>query len=490
MPQSPKPPTDSVIPSAMPSMAAAGLETTLSMARTLVHPTRSPRRSTPARGPIARRGQRPTHTRYACGRGTSEDSVSNSGCVRPWIAMPTGDDVRAVDDRPARLCRRHEEPVPPPLLSSRSPAAAEAQREAGREAQRRTPAAIAGTRTRGDRAAASATYRAQRPHRGPRHRHPLGGVPRLGAVQRLEQRHPGGQQPVRRPAGRQERLQLPARRVGQPRGTHPGAAAGAQRRRLGRGQAHRLDHPRARPRQRRQGRDDLDPPRLLRPDPRTRQQQDQRGVCLRWRQAADPDRRAGHRRARRRLPRDRVRRLRRRRRQPRWRRRLRPVRHEGPGRRHRPEEGLPDPRRADRPRLRPRPQVRPARRHRPGRAAAPVPRRAAEEGGHAVDRADPVALQVVRRLGGDRARGRRDDVVQRRREDAPGAAGCRRRRHPLAGRADRVRRACRPRTRASPSSGTPRRPRRSSTPSSRTNPSRHRPRGPCRADPGGLTRGG
>ena len=45
-------------------------------------------------------------------------------------------------------------------------------------------------------------------------------------------------------------------------------------------------------------------------------------------------------------------------------------------------------------------------------------------------------------------------------------------------------------TPASPSSGTPRRPRRSSTPSSRTSPSRHRPRGPCRADPGGLTRGG
>ncbi len=39
MPQSPNPPTESVIPSTMPSIAAAGLETTLSMARTLVHPT-------------------------------------------------------------------------------------------------------------------------------------------------------------------------------------------------------------------------------------------------------------------------------------------------------------------------------------------------------------------------------------------------------------------------------------------------------------------
>ena len=35
MPHSPNPPTDSVIPSVMPSIAEAGLETTLSMARTL-----------------------------------------------------------------------------------------------------------------------------------------------------------------------------------------------------------------------------------------------------------------------------------------------------------------------------------------------------------------------------------------------------------------------------------------------------------------------
>ena len=34
MPQSPNPPTDSDIPSMIPSMASAGVETTLSMART------------------------------------------------------------------------------------------------------------------------------------------------------------------------------------------------------------------------------------------------------------------------------------------------------------------------------------------------------------------------------------------------------------------------------------------------------------------------
>ena len=283
MPQSPNPPTDSVIPSVIPAMASAGVETTLSMARTLVTPRGSPLRSDTSRDPDwpprAVDRQAPTHTRYACGRGTS-DEFGLEQRLRETMDRYAHRRRRPRRRRPpCRLCRRHEEPVPPPLLASRSPAAAEAQREAGREAQRRTPAAIAGTRTRGDRAAASATYRAQRPHRGPRHRHPLGGVPRLGAVQRLEQRHPGGQQPVRRPPGRQRAATTTC-------SSGRTAATGSppeQQQALGGGgyaEGKRTDsiilvHV---PGKRRQAGDDLDPPRLLRPDPRPRQQQDQRGL--------------------------------------------------------------------------------------------------------------------------------------------------------------------------------------------------------------------
>ena len=76
-------------------------------------------------------------------------------------------------------------------------------------------------------------------------------------------------------------------------------------------------------------------------------------------QAAGPDPRAGDLAADRRLRRDRLRRLRERRRQPRRRRHLRPARHQGRQGPHRPDQGVPDPRRPDVAGVRARPLLRP-----------------------------------------------------------------------------------------------------------------------------------
>ena len=231
---------------------------------------------------------------------------------------------------PCRLCRRHEEPVPPPLLSSWSPAAAEAQREAGREAQRRTPAAIAGTRTRGDRAAASPTYRAQRPHRGPRHRHPLDGflvwVP-LHAWNSVDQRrqHPAGDRPADT-SGYNYLLVGSDSREGLTAGAAAGARAGGAPRASAPTRSCSCTSPRAAA-SRSWSRSPATP---TSPIPGHGSNKINAAYRDRRSQAADPDRRAGHRHPRRRLRRDRLRRVRRRRRQPRRRRPLRAARHEGP----------------------------------------------------------------------------------------------------------------------------------------------------------------
>ena len=171
---------------------------------------------------------------------------------------------------------------------------------------------------------------------------------------------PTGQRPGDEPG-----FDVPARRQRLTCRPVGGGAQGAQHRQRRR-RADRHDHAAAH--RRRAGRADVDPPRLAGADPRPRHQQDQRGVRLRWPQAAGPHHRAEHRHPDRRLRRDRLRWLRRSRRRG---GRHRGLSEGGHGRRRRQpghQEGLPGRRRRGRARLRPlaaRPAARRPRPHRP-----------------------------------------------------------------------------------------------------------------------------
>ena len=256
MPQSPKPPTDRVIPSVMPSMAAAGLETTLSMARDSSHPRGSPLRSDTRRTRLAAAAGRPARARHhaypvCLWLGHIREFGLEQRCVRPWGAMPKGDDVRAVDDRPAGYVvdtrspfrRRSSRRGPlPPLKPSGKPAG--------------KPSGGPPPRSPGRAPVATAPPRPRRTGRNvliavlvivilwvaflvwvP--------VNAWNSVTRVDT-NPSGDRPAA--ADGYNYLLVGSR---QPRGAHrrrsarrSTAAATAER------QAHRLDHPRARPRQR------------------------------------------------------------------------------------------------------------------------------------------------------------------------------------------------------------------------------------------------